>query len=130
MQVRRGVCRRVFLIGNYAIKFPSSKHGHSMLLKGMSANWEEWDRYRTWKHAKGHKYLCPVVFCAPFGLFQIMRRAKQYIVNPSLFLRLLNKYNACVDIDPTGTSYGHVNVGVYNRRPVILDYGDIGFYID
>src|ERR1044071_6840615 len=65
-----GCTRTVFLIGNYAIKIPSTVEWRLFIL-GLLGNMQEAIFSKT-----GWPELCPVVFSIPGGWLLVMRRAK------------------------------------------------------
>src|SRR6266700_3920753 len=62
-----GTTRSTFCIGRYAFKLPKN-------LRGCAANYGE---RLEWKRAKPERrvIMCPLLWSAPFGLVNIMRRA-------------------------------------------------------
>jgi hypothetical protein len=74
--MRRGITRTVWLIGPWAVKFPSMRYGGTFALQGMSANLRE---ARTWLEVcEGREYrrdkLNPVRWCSWLGLVQVQPR--------------------------------------------------------
>jgi hypothetical protein len=64
-----GLTRNVLLVGNVAIKFPTSKNW-PLFLHGLLANMQE-RQYST----TGDPRLCPVLFASRLGFWLVMQRA-------------------------------------------------------
>jgi hypothetical protein len=76
--VHWGITRAVVLIGGYAIKIPSWRHGLRMFRCGMTSNKIEYllyQRFTLWQFSEAEK-MCPSIWCAPWGLLQVQRRVK------------------------------------------------------
>lgn len=123
---RRGVSRTVLLIGPWAVKLPSFRHGPVYFVYGLLGNLLEAERWALSRH----KRLAPVLWCAPLGALLVMRRARGPVVG-----RLLSKAELAQFpfTDATGGSgvdnNGH-NVTVEPCGGLLLvDYGDPGMYL-
>lgn len=112
---RRGVSRDVLLIGNYALKIPSLKHGTHYFVMGMFGNSTE---ARIWSQTKDNA-LAYIYWSAPFGLLNICKR---YHITLS---RVLTKDELdsipLLELD----NNGH-NFAISDGRLVVLDYGNPG----
>lgn len=122
--IRKGTTRWVYLIGNYAIKFPSL-YSWVSFLQGLLGNICEHNRYK-WS-CKNLVYpqekLCPVLFKFPLGLFIIMKRAE--ILNESDFIKFdyndfvkVNEFYS-IPIEGKQDSFGWLN-----GKIVAVDYGN------
>lgn len=67
----RGVTRTVFLIGRWAIKVPTGRHGWPEWVDGLRANLREIERA---KYAHLKPFVCPILWAAPLGLAIVMPR--------------------------------------------------------
>lgn len=117
--LKLGTTRIVWLIGNYAIKFPRIYHkfkGHrwKMFLRGILANLDEnfW-----WKCAYKKDKLCPVKFMFPLGLILVMKRAEPLTENEYNSLNI----NEFKDL-PMDNKI--INFGKIEGRVVLIDYAD------
>lgn len=116
--ITSGMSRTVFIIGNYAIKFPSMKNGQSFFVTGMLGNIlekEKWDRSK-------HPSLMQVYFCFPFGLFTINRAYKK-ILGRRLTEKELGIF-PILNIDNTAN-----NIAIEDNNLVLLDYGNCDAYL-
>ncbi|KPV55048.1 hypothetical protein SE17_00165 [Kouleothrix aurantiaca] len=116
--VGRGVSRTAILIGPYAIKVPSFRHGARYFVMGMLGNILERDHWRM----SHHPQLAPVYACGPLGLWLVMKR---YTV---VLDRLLTPEEQAsfpfMNIDNNGA-----NVASDNGKLVLIDYGNTGWYL-
>ena len=108
MRVCKGQTRVVLLIGKSAFKFPRISNGWRFFLLGMLANANE----KKWSGFD--KRLCPVLWCAPFGLMLRMRRADPW-PNDGSFPRMVG----LPFLDPQ-----IANFGILDGEPVSIDYGE------
>ncbi len=74
MRVHRGITRTVWLVGRWAIKFPSMRYAGTFFLKGCLANLEEAWHWNDMKDKR--EVMAPVRWCGWFGLFLVMDRAE------------------------------------------------------
>lgn len=142
MKVKGGVTRRVFLIGNYAIKFPTMRHGWFCFVLGFTHNMRE---HSTWKSApknKDHeKLLCPVL-CGWAGFFIVMQRAdnERYVNEFNDWCNNKNqtheeKIKFCSDMyhrwekAGVGGDDNVNNYGYLGDRVVKIDYASIDRYV-
>lgn len=109
----RGMSRTVLLLGSVAIKVPSLRNGPIFWLYGALGNALESERWQQTRHPS----LGYVYWCAPFGLFLIMKRYQ-------MLDRLLTRQEVHLEIDNNGC-----NVGVEDGRPVLIDYGNPSWYV-
>jgi len=123
--IKTGATRWVFLIGKYAIKFPSL-YSWRLFLRGLLGNDQEvqWGRSFQWT-----KKLCPI-FWTCFGRFiVIMPRVK--VMTPKEFSELKESiaYYAWLDgveedkMPPMPCELKADSFGWLNGRLVIIDYG-------
>jgi len=118
ISIKYGSTRSTVLIGQYALKFPSTVE-YRLFLLGLLGNLQE-------KRFSGSDpRLCPVIFSMPLGLMNIMPRAQ--MLSRDEFFAL--DYKAFVD-----SSNGHYllsdmaerkmdTFGWLNGRIVVVDYG-------
>lgn len=114
MRIKRGITRTVWLIGPWAIKFPTMRYAGTFFFRGCGANLEEaW----KWKDHQGKGWtdtMCPVLWCGWFGLFLIMPRLKPYTGNDRP-----PEYRRC----PYTTDHKPENYGIDKRGNVVcVDY--------
>ena len=109
MRIRRGITRTVWLVGPWAIKFPSMRYAGLFFFKGCMANLEEtWH----WNDLKHRRYaMAPVIWCGWFGLFLVMKRAEEAPRGTSFPVYL----HGMMDEKPE-------NIGVINGITVWVDY--------
>lgn len=107
MEIRSGQTRTVFLAGKYAIKVPRMSNGWRFFLMGMLANANE----KRWSGFD--KRLCPVLWCAPFGLMLCMMRAEPWPDGKEL------PSDNLPFLDPQES-----NFGILNGEAVSIDYGE------
>lgn len=117
--------RRVFLIGNYAIKVAwwYYKSHPEWFLKGLINNIEE--RKRTLYWAKEgfdifKNITCPTIYRSSFGVFSIQKRVKictdpQFLLIPEKTIESMKLLTSDIKSD---------NVGIYKGKYVLVDYGD------
>lgn len=112
-----GCTRAVFLIGPWAIKFPTVIYGWRLFLLGLLANMQEQIFSRT-----GWPELCPVLWGVSGGWLVVMRRAK--ILTEEEFERLdleswvnRNDYTIPAEIK-------HDSFGWLDGKLVAVDYGN------
>lgn len=115
MQIRKGVTRRVFLIGNYAVKIPNHSYSHNHFLHGCYCNWKERKFYKDFKKHPYGKLVSPSIFCSFFGLIQIQKRCAPYIGVLSESDK--KKFKPVCQEDNKG-----LNFGWYKGELVCLDY--------
>jgi len=108
-----GVTRRVFFIGNFAIKFPNLQHGMRYFVMGMLGNILEREHWRLYQHPQ----LAPAYHCGPFGLWLIMKRYRN-IVNRQL-TEDERRALPFIGIDDNGT-----NIAIDNGKLILVDYGN------
>ena len=116
MRVIRSTSRCALLIGTVAIKVPRisfARGGLWWFRYGMRGNQLEQERFA--RDTSGR--LCPVLFCAPFGLVCVMRRAYQ-----PRNMRLKHLFPH-FDKFPPPVDFGPNNFGFIGRKLVLLDYG-------
>ena len=118
MVICRGASRTVLLIGPWAIKIPTLRHGQRMFVLGIYGSIQESEAWRLTRHPN----LAPVFWCAPFGLLLIMRRYHQIVTR-----RLTPEERDTlpfIGIDDNGA-----NVAQDGGRLVLIDYGNTGWYV-
>lgn len=111
MRVRRGITRTVWLIGPWAVKFPSLRYAGAFFFKGCFANLSEaW----LWNDKKDKRYwMAPVLWCGWFGLFLVMRRCEEVKSCSDWEYPII--FHNDMDIKPE-------NIGILNGRHVWIDY--------
>ena len=108
----RGVFRRVFLVGRYAIKTPRFKH----LLMGMRSNRWEREMWCHWQPRFRWRTLCPVLFADALGVLVVMPRALQPAPQ--------GQVDTLPDYYPDITAESkHEDYGFLAQDLVALDYG-------
>jgi hypothetical protein len=118
MQIAKGASRTVFLVGKYAIKFPSFD-SWLLFLYGLIGNMHE----KEWSD-KIDGFLCPVIFSAPGGFMNIMPRCE---LESGLYERFKNEYEKADQ--ETRRVLGWIvedkdeSVGLLNGKIVAIDYG-------
>jgi hypothetical protein len=110
--VRKGMNRRVILVGKYAFKFPRIVDDQTFV-RGMLHNILEHTR---WKLSHKHKALMPIYWCSPLGLMLIQRRCTYILYRKLTPLEV--KSMPFTDVDNNGD-----NAGIYNGHVVLFDYG-------
>jgi len=112
-----GTTRITVCIGPYALKLPRS-------LRGLAANYGErieWNRATPERRA----IMCPLLWSAPYGLFNIMRRAEPLTREEQLVLLDAHAFPDW-DYMPGGPSepfeYKESDWGYVDGRLVALDY--------
>ena len=113
MRIGRGITRTVWLIGPWAIKFPSLRYAGRFFFKGCLANLSEaW----LWNDKKDSRdYMAPVIWCGWFGAFLIMRRCEPIDIDPCKPFWYPAAIHNDMDKKPE-------NIGVLNGRIVWIDY--------
>lgn len=123
-QIKYGVSRIVFLIGNIAIKIPNPFYGDRYFVMGMSGNIHECEIYKlALKVRKGiaDPYLAKVYFRLPFGLAVIMKRYNNVLSRPLTQSEI--KDIPLTEVDPKIE-----NFALENNQIVVLDYGYTNSY--
>lgn len=105
---RRGTTREVLLVGRWAIKVPTWRHGLRCWCHGVLANYgeREWSGFRQ-SMLKPN----PVLWSSPGALINVYRRARPCAIRPHWY-----------DWTPWGDAKS-ANLGVVDGRVVIVDYG-------
>lgn len=111
--LRRGMSRTVLLIGPWAVKIPSARHGARLFVLGLLGNLNEAERWRL----SHHPQLAPVVLCGPLGLWLVMRRYRQVLRR-----RLTPAERATLPF--LGLDNNGANVARAAGRLVLVDYGN------
>lgn len=130
MKTKNGCTRKVFLIGNYAIKIPQINYGWRPFLNGLLANMQE----VSFSKVKD-KRICPVLFSFKGGWLIIMPRC-EYLTN--FQFELLNiktfwgketkasngYYGDCeIPVEHKIDSFGWYKWNKVNNKIVAIDYG-------
>ena len=94
------------------VKFPNPFYCFEWFIKGFKGNIQEV------KLSKTNKYLCPIIFSFPFGLFLIMKKARQlsdscFDIDLPCFMK---KYNI------TTAENKMESFGLLNNKLVCIDY--------
>lgn len=119
-----GCTRTVFLIGKWAIKLPvmnAVTRRDDSLLRGMLANIQE---ASCWAIKETREMLAPVIYCAPFGLFLIMRRCEPLAGElpereaKRFYYDSVRETGYMVPVEDKPSSFGYLN-----GRIVAVDYG-------
>lgn len=110
MQLKLGGTRFVLVFKSFVIKIPYPLWRRGMY--GVLSNLEESYKWKTNKHWE--KYYCPVIFCFPGGLFLIMKRAETICSKD----RIMYFLQTMIHEDIT-----YKNIGVFEGRQVLIDYG-------
>jgi hypothetical protein len=113
---RQGCSRTVYLIGAYAVKFPSCWAGLSQFLLGWLSNRRErevWERVSS--DLDSRSFLCPVVGCYLLGLVLVMERAGEVEPGEMIPTELAAFEMFTNDVHPG-------NIGRIDERLVLLDY--------
>lgn len=108
-----GAFRRVFLVGDLALKFPRCLG----IASGLRCNRWEREMWNTWRPAFGWENLCPVLFADPFGLLVIMPRAEQPVTFEDVVAATPDYY------PDTTTETKPADFGRVANNVVALDYG-------
>ncbi len=115
MKIKYGCYRIVFLIGNYAIKFPRCTC-FKFFVKGLRCNKKETKISKTKCYG-----ICKVLFSFPFGICNIMPRAIFSRIDS--FSNFYNEWKlSCiteVKVEKKMDSFG-----LLNGEIVAIDYGD------
>jgi hypothetical protein len=114
----RGISRFVFLFDKFVIKFPYLKYGMRYFVMGMYGNLQEHEYYNI----ENHPNLGKVYYCAPFGLFLIMKRYHQplnMILEQKDISSTFNMFIYPEQID----NNGH-NIFYDNYNLILVDYGN------
>ncbi len=117
MKITSGASRVVILVGRWAIKLPHLGHGWRRFCLGMVANMDE----RLWSGFD--ERLCPVLFCAPLGLFLVMRRVDRVLHSESEVEEIgVREFFADVPVaqDENPDNYGYIG-----NRLVCVDYAPV-----
>lgn len=117
--IGRGISRTAFLVGNYAVKVPSFRHGVLYFVFGLLGNLLE---YSHWQRSR-HPNLAPVYWCAPFGLLLVMRRYRHLL--DRLLTEEEKKQLPFINIDDNGRNVAIDTSG----RLILFDYGNPGMYL-
>lgn len=117
--MRYGVTRAVLLIFNFAIKFPSFKYGQRYFVYGCLGNLLERDHWKLHHHPQ----LAPVYFCAPLGLFLIMKR-----YHTLLNRRLTHNERNSLPFSNIDDN-GH-NIAYDQGKFILIDYGNADWFYD
>ena len=75
MRIHRGITRTVWLVGPYAVKFPSLRYAGTFFFNGCLANLSEAWHWNDLKDKR--EVMAPVHWCAWFGLVLVMKRADE-----------------------------------------------------
>lgn len=122
--VARGCTRTVFLIGKWAMKLPvmnAVTRRDDSLLRGMLANIQE---ARCWVIKEMRPMLAPVIYCAPFGLFLVMRRCDPLqteltdLEAKRFYYDSVRETGYMVPVEDKPSSFGYLD-----GRLVAVDYG-------
>ena len=113
--VRHGATRTVLLIGPYAVKVPSLRHGTRNFLTGMLANMQE----ATFAKA-GWPVVCPVLFSLPVGLVVILPRCAPVESEPDV--EWWQTFTIKPDYE-VPVEWKRDSLGVLDGRIVAVDYG-------
>lgn len=114
---KKGCCRVVVLVGNYAIKIPTF-FNMKLFLYGCYCNWSERNFCKMFKGVDENVFynlVAPSLFCSWFGLIQIQKRC----VELDRHLTRKEKYKFK---DTCGGDYKKENFGYYNNKIVCVDY--------
>ena len=114
MKIKKGITRIVFLIGEYAIKFPRFNN-HLHFLQGCYANWSERYFTKTFANLNNINTIAPTYFCFLFGLFSIQARVKP-------MLEELTDQQKKLFEPLCGADNKKENFGWLNDRLVCIDY--------
>ena len=123
LQIKKGTCRSVILIGPYAIKIARFWHSNSgyrwkSFLRGILSNIDEVYWY---KHSHQKDKLCPVLFRLPLSVVIIMKRAE------SLSIEEYNKEAFANEFKALTLDNKIQNFGKLDGKIVLVDYGDSPF---
>jgi len=118
MRISYGSTRTVVLVGNWAIKLPTTVEWRLFLL-GLLANMRERQFYTvlSWRHK-----LCPILWSIPGGWAVIMRRAR--ILTDEEFIAMdlrdwATDEDGVIPCEQKSDSFGYIG-----KRLVIVDYGN------
>lgn len=117
MKIKHGCTRTVFLIGNYAIKIPST-YSWIHFLQGLIHNLNEL-KYWKWSLSGNFidsRFLCPIIFYIPGGWLLVMKRCQSVSEKSNLdtLYKELSSWGIS-DLKPN-------NCGLLNNSAVCLDY--------
>jgi hypothetical protein len=122
--IKKGTTRNVWLVGKYAIKFPTF-YSWELFLEGLLGNLHE--------HKFGKcvaPYVAPILFRFPLGFMNVYPRCdvkERDNVYSKTFFESFDKLEEC-----KGTvlyqivEYKPDSVGMYNNKLVAVDYGSSG----
>ena len=109
----KGVYRRVFLVGQLAIKTPRLRR----LAAGLRCNRWEREMWRIWRTKFGWPNLCPILFADRAGLLVVMPRAEQPVTEREAH-EALGDFYPDITSETKSADFGRVGY-----RVVVLDYG-------
>ena len=123
-RICRGATRTVWLVGNYAIKFPTFK-SYKGFIKGILSNLNE-----RAISSSCPDYFLPVLWSEPTGIIVIMPRCKvppmdSWILHSfmaDLFHHTRDEEQQALDARKY-CEYIRGNVGLYKGKPICIDYG-------
>lgn len=116
-RIAYGCTRRVFLIGNFAIKIPNFFDEWRLGLLGLLSNMQEAQFSKT-----GWPELCPVRFSIPGGFLVVMDRARELTEDEFLELDLktwVDRGEYMIPAEIKTNSFGYLN-----GKLVAIDYGN------
>lgn len=114
--IHHGITRSVVLAGPFALKFPSLRYGGRHFKLGTTCNLAEraaYRRVRDWGTDVRDR-LCPALWCAPFGLMLVMRRAEPLGRDP--------RVDELAHLWDWSTDHKEENYGILKGRVVCIDY--------
>lgn len=113
MKLKKGYSRAVWLVGNYAFKFPRLSSGRQFAC-GLLSNIREAENWAGAADDRSH--LAPVLWAAASGALLIMRRAKP--MSPSIQKQQLeDRLKQAVGYDLKRSSFGMIDGNI-----VAVDY--------
>lgn len=116
MKVKFGSARKVFLLGNYAVKVPRFKtHKFNGVVFSVLQGWLHNRTEYNWSNSGLYDYLCPVKFSFFWSFIIIMPRGKELSKQE---FDLLDKFNYG-GYEHKIDSFAKINDIIY-----IIDYGN------
>ena len=111
-----GVFRRVFLVGNLAIKVPRLRR----IREAMQCNRWEREMWRTWRLKFGWSHLCPIIYADRFGFVVVMPRAVKNATHDEIDGADPDDIYPSITAEAKPDDWGRVN-----GRVVALDYAEV-----
>lgn len=123
MKIYKGTTRVVYVLGNYAFKFPRTNRWKSFL-RGILANMDEYFWYKhspiEWKDK-----MCPVIFKSWGGFLLIMEKADELSDNEYNKKQFAEMFKIIpISLDNKIMNFGRLK----NNKVVLVDYADSRYF--